>query len=101
MGKNERERRSFTFTHVQFMNLAHIFAHFKFMNVSERGSLFCARSRSFAFILRSHWQGKKGLFHTKNQLPFHFFKWDFFHKNQYYFGSQKTGSHFSYFLIQF
>ena len=53
MGKNERERRSFTFSSVQFVNLAQIFGIFKFMNVSERGSYNWPRSRSFAFILRS------------------------------------------------
>ena len=40
MGKNERDRRSFPFSSVQFMNLAHIFADFKFMIVSDRGSYF-------------------------------------------------------------
>ena len=29
IGKNERERRSFTFSSVQFMNLAHIFGELK------------------------------------------------------------------------
>ena len=28
IGKNERERRSFTFSSVQFMNLAHLFGDF-------------------------------------------------------------------------
>ena len=40
MGKNERDRRSFPFSSVQFMNLAHIFADFKFMIVSDCGSYF-------------------------------------------------------------
>ena len=58
MEKNERERRSFTFSSVQFssvqfMNLAQILGSFKFMNVSERGSYYWPRSRSFTFILRS------------------------------------------------
>ena len=31
------------------MNLAHIFTDFQIMNVSERGTHFCSRSRSFKF----------------------------------------------------
>ena len=53
MEEKERERRSFTFSSVQFMNLAHMFWDFSFTNVSERGSYFWPRSRSFTFILRS------------------------------------------------
>ena len=42
IGKNEQDRRSFPFSSVQFMNLAHIFADFKFMIVSDCGSYFLA-----------------------------------------------------------
>ena len=53
LGKNERERRSFTFSSVQFMNLAQIFADFQIMNVSERGSNYPRVHVHFTFILRS------------------------------------------------
>ena len=47
MGKKERERRSFTFSSVQFVNLAQILLNKKIMNVSELGSYFWPHSRSF------------------------------------------------------
>ena len=47
MEKNERERRSFTFSSVQFVNLAQILLNKKIMNVSELGSYFLPHSRSF------------------------------------------------------
>ena len=53
MGKNERDRRSFQFTHERGSFLAHIFSIFKFMNVSERGSLFCSVHVHFKFISSS------------------------------------------------
>ena len=53
MEEKERERRSFTFSSVQFVNVAHILGNFSFTNVSERGSDYWPRSRSFTFILRS------------------------------------------------
>ena len=86
MGKSERERRSFQFTHERGSFLAHIFGKFSFTNVSERGSLFCSRSRSFHVHFsfteypRNHSQGWNKiifiLFHPillrihKNRLPF-------------------------------
>ena len=54
MGKNERGRRSFPFSSVQFMNLAHIFADFKFMIVSDCGSYFWPSSVHFLVHLSSH-----------------------------------------------
>ena len=60
MGKNERDRRSFQFTHERGSFLAHIFSIFKFMNVSERGSHFCSRSRSFH--VHFHSLGRKAKF---------------------------------------
>ena len=54
MGKNERDRRSFPFSSVQFMNLAHIFADFKFMIVSDCGSYFWPSSVHFLVHLSSH-----------------------------------------------
>ena len=47
MEKNERERRSFTFSSVQFVNLAHIFGDFSFTNVSDCGSYFWPSSVHF------------------------------------------------------
>ena len=54
IGKNERDRRSFPFSSVQFMNLAHIFADFKFMIVSDCGSYFWPSSVHFLVHLSSH-----------------------------------------------
>ena len=59
IGKNEQDRRSFPFSSVQFssvqfMNLAHIFADFKFMIVSDCGSYFWPSSVHFLVHLSSH-----------------------------------------------
>ena len=55
MGKNQRERRSFQFTHERGSYLAHIFSKFSFMNVAHIfAHVQCSRSFHIHFAFTSH-----------------------------------------------
>ena len=71
LGKRERERLVHSFTHERGSFLAHIFLNSKFMNVSDRGSLFCLSSFQVHFTFLSAHLGAKNK--HQNSEPFKLF----------------------------